>query len=287
MGDSLAYIEGVVSTYQRAAEIQATSPSRKGTTVVLTAELGRDVLITGDLHGHRQNFDLLFQAAALDRNPQRHLVLQEVCHGGPTYPDSGGCMSHTVLEDVAELVTQFPGRVHFLLGNHELSELTDYPIQKNKQMLNVMFRFGLQHAYGAASDRVRQASLDFLRSCPLAVRVSGGVFVTHSVPDDLVVRGFDASIFTRQPEPREYYQRSSIFDLVWGRDYREENAAAFAELVQAKVLVNGHEPCSRGFSTPNRFQIVLDCCGPEACYVILPIGEELTQSQIVSRIQRL
>ncbi len=51
-------------------------------------------------------------------------------------------MSHTMLEDVAKLKTQYPERVHFLLGNHELSELTEYPIQKNKQMLNMLVPAG-------------------------------------------------------------------------------------------------------------------------------------------------
>lgn len=287
MAESTEYVESVISAYRRATEVCFATPGREGSTVVVTSELGSDVIVTGDLHGHRANFDRICQVAALDQNPRRHLVLQEVCHGGPTYPENGGCMSHTLLEDVAHLVAQFPGRVHFILGNHELAELTDYPIQKNRQMLNVMFRFGLQQRYGGAAETVREAYVKFLRSCPLAVRLAKGVFITHSLPDKLGVRRFDASIFTRQPEPMEYFQRSSVFELVWGRDYREENAAAFAQLVHAKVLINGHEPCPQGFLTPNRFQVILDCCGDQACYAALPIDEELTQEQVVGRIKRL
>jgi hypothetical protein len=54
--------------------------------------------------------------ADLDRNPRRHLIMQEVCHGGPTYPD-GGCKSHRMLEDVARLKVRYPERFHFLLSN--------------------------------------------------------------------------------------------------------------------------------------------------------------------------
>ena len=60
-------------------------------------------------------------------------------------------MSHAILEDIARLKVRYPDRVHFLLGNHELAELTDYPIQKNKQMLNVLFRMGLEQMYGAGN----------------------------------------------------------------------------------------------------------------------------------------
>ena len=284
---TIEYIEGVISTYGKAAEANLDTPGRQGTTVVLTPELAKEVMVTGDLHGHRRNFNLIRRIAALDRHPNRHLVLQEVCHGGATYPENGGCMSHTLLEDVAKMTVQFPGRVHFILGNHELAELTDYPIQKNRQMLNLMFRLGLQQMYGPATEKIREAYSSFLRSSPLAVRLPGGILMTHSIPENAVARRFDKSIFDREPDLVEYYERSSVFDLVWGRDYTEENAAAFADLVGAKVLINGHEPCAEGFSAPNSYQIILDCCAEKACYAILPVGEELSQSQIVQRIKKL
>ena len=142
-------------------------------------------MFTGDLHGHRRNFNLIRRIAALETLPRRHLVMQEVCHGGPTYPQNGGCMSHAIVEDIARLKVRYPDRVHFLLGNHELAELTDYPIQKNKQMLNVLFRMGLEQMYGSETERVREALLAFLGTCPLAVRISGGVFVCHSIPEGL------------------------------------------------------------------------------------------------------
>ena len=46
-------------------------------------------------------------------------------------------MSHTIFEDIAALKVQYPERVHFMLGNHELAEMSDYPIQKNRLLLNV------------------------------------------------------------------------------------------------------------------------------------------------------
>ena len=284
---TIQYIEKVIATYGKATEANLHTPGREQNVVVITPEMADEVMITGDLHGHRRNFNVIQRIAELRNHPRRHLILQEVCHGGPVYQSNGGCMSHTMLEDMAKLKTEYTDRVHFILGNHELAELTDYPIQKNKQMLNLMFRLGLQHVYGPATEKVREAYFPFLRSCPLAVRLPHGVFVTHSLPENLDSRGFDRSIFTRQIDSAEYYERSGIFELVWGRDYRQENAEAFAQLVEAKVLINGHEPCPDGFSTPNKFQIILDCCNDKACYVILPTDQELTQADIVQRIQKL
>jgi hypothetical protein len=281
------YIEKTIATYTAATEANWRTSGREGSTVLLDPPSVDEVTVTGDLHGNRRNLNLIRRIADLDKHPKRHLVLQEVCHGGPTYPANGGCMSHTMLEDVAKLKVQYGDRVHFLLGNHELSEVTDYPIQKNKQMLNLLFRLGLQQMYGSAADKIREAFVPFIQSCPLAVRLPGGIFICHSIPEKVDAHHFDKNIFTRQLDPLEFYERNAVFDLVWGRDYRQENADAFARLVRAEVLINGHEPCPDGFATPNARQVILDCCGERACYAILPIDQKGSQEEIVKRIQRL
>jgi hypothetical protein len=284
---SIEYIENVIANYKKATEANLQTPGREGNLLLLTPELADEVMITGDLHGHRRNFNLLRRAAALDEHPRRHLVLQEVCHGGPTYPQNGGCMSHTVLEDIARLKAKYPERVHFLMGNHELAELTDYPIQKNKQMLNLLFRLGLQQMYGPATEKIRDAFLPFFRSCPLAVRLPHGIFISHSIPEGVDTRDFDKTIFTRELDMGDYIERTGVFQLMWGRDYRQENAKAFAEMMGAKVLINGHEPCQEGFSAPNDYQIILDCCTDKAAYVTLPIGHELGHGEIFDRVTKL
>jgi len=284
---SLEYTENTIAVLREAAVANVAAPGRVGNVINIDAQSGDDVMITGDLHGHRRNFNLIRRIAALETLPRRHLVLQEACHGGPTYPQNGGCMSHAILEDIARLKVRYPDRVHFLLGNHELAELTDYPIQKNKQMLNILFRLGLEQMYGPESERVREAILAFLGTCPLAVRISGGVFVCHSIPEGLDSRPFDQTIFSRPLDPLEFYERGDIFHLVWGRDHRAENARVFAELMEARVLIHGHEPCPDGFAVPNPHQVILDCCGDKACYAVLPTDRQWTQAEVVERIQRL
>jgi hypothetical protein len=281
------YTESVITTLQRATQANANTPGREGNVVTITRDMADDVMITADLHGHRRNFNAIKKIADLERRPRRHLILQEVCHGGPTYPSNGGCMSHTMLEDVAKLKAAYPERVHFLLSNHELAELTDYPIIKAKKMLNLHFRLGIQEMYGAASERVREAYNDFIRSCPLAVRLPGDVFICHSLPERSDCRSIDRTIFSRPWEPADLIEDGDVFALVWGRDYRPENARAFAKMVTAKVLIHGHEPCPEGYNVPNPLQIILDCCGDPACYLLAPTDRELTQAELVSRIQKL
>ncbi|REJ65977.1 MAG: hypothetical protein DWQ31_16000 [Planctomycetota bacterium] len=284
---TIEYIERVIDTFAKAAKANTSPSTRRGNVIELTTDSAKEVMITADLHGHRKNFNQIRQIANLDGHPQRHLILQEVCHGGPTYPISGGCMSHQMLEDVAALKAKYPDRVHFLLSNHELAELTDYPIVKNGKMLNLMFRFGLQEMYGPATDKIREAFLGFLRTLPLAVRFPEGVWVSHTLPEKVDQRKFKTDIFDRPLRDDDLVEDSALFGFVWGRDYRQENADAFADVVQAEILIHGHEPSETGFATPNTRQVILDCTADRAKYVILPVGQRLTQEDVVGRIKPL
>jgi hypothetical protein len=286
MAISTDQVRSVVDCYQAAAQANYNTPGRVGNVVDLTADMADECMVTGDLHGHTGNFEAICRVADLGRFPRRHLVLQEVCHGGPTF-ENGGCKSFRMLEQVARLKAEHPARVHFLLSNHELAELTDYPILKAKRMLNLSFRLGLQEEYGDAADQVREAFCQFIISCPLAVRLASGAFISHSLPEHLDRHSFDRTIFDRPYEDDDLREHGAVFDLVWGRDHRPDNAHAFAGLVGAKLLVHGHEPCREGYSTPNDTQLIVDCCGDNACYVMLPVDRPITHAEAVARVARL
>lgn len=281
-------IDEVLALCAQAARANEQCAGRRGNVIWLTPQTADEVMIVADLHGNRLNYYKLLQLADLARHPRRHLVMQEVCHGGPEYPgDNGGCMSHLLLEDCIRLKTQYPDRFHFLLSNHEMAELADHPICKGRKILNLLFRWGLQTMYGGRADEVREAYLAFLRTCPLAVRTSDGVFISHSCPEHCDMVPFDPSVLERPLTSDDYRRGKPAFQMVWGRDFRRSNAEAFARQVQARLLIQGHEPCAKGYSTPNPHQIILDGCGPYASYLILPVGQVLSQEEIVQRIRRL
>jgi len=152
MAASNQLAQRTADVYRRATELKLAHPARVRNVVHLSADVGESVLISGDLHGHRVNFRRIVKRAALPESPKRHLILHEVCHGGPVYPKGFECVSHLLLEDVAKLIVEMPDRVHFLLSNHELAELTDFPITKGPRMLDLTFRAGLHEMYGAQAD---------------------------------------------------------------------------------------------------------------------------------------
>lgn len=196
-------------------------------------------------------------------------------------------MSHLLLEDVIQLKADYPDRFHFLISNHELAEMTNFPITKANRMLNVLFRCGMRELYGDATERVREAYIRFIASCPLAVKLDTGVFICHSAPENVDRDGFEMEIFERPWCDEDFVPAGSVFRLVWGRDFRAQNARAFATLVGADVLIHGHEPCLHGFSVPNDKQIILDCCGRRACYLILPLDRSLSQAEMIEQLGHL
>jgi Calcineurin-like phosphoesterase len=268
----------LLHTLARAAAAFRATPGRAGRVVALAD--AADVLVGGDLHGHLGNFQALMKQADLANHPRRHLVLQEVVHGPFRYPD-GGDKSHQLLDLVAALTCQFPGRVHFLPGNHELAQATGRPVQKGDDDYNALFFRGVAAAYGDRADDVYAAYLDLIAAAPLAVRTANRVFVSHSLPSALRAANFHYEDLLRDTRPEDLESDGAVYALVWGRDTRPANVAAFLQEVDADLLVSGHVPCDAGFVAPNDRQLILDSMGSPAGYCLFPADRPLTHAELV------
>ncbi len=210
----------VLAMVQRATVLFRATPGRDGGLITLDGS-AEDVMVVGDLHGNIPVFRQVLLAADLARNPKRHLVLQELVHGNKHYPDEGGDKSHQLLDIVAALKCQFPDRVHLILGNHELSELTGRPIAKAGVALNALFRQGIDTAYGPAAETVYQAYRGLFAALPLAVRTSNRVFLCHTIPDPIDLEDFDVSIFKATAWPAEAMARhGAVYSHHLGPEHR-------------------------------------------------------------------
>ncbi len=110
----------IVATVRKAAELMRATPGRRGS--VITLEDADEVMVVGDLHGNLPAFREALAIAGLERNPRRHLVLQELVHETNKYDDERPDRSHRLVDLVSALKCQYPQRVHLILGNHELSD---------------------------------------------------------------------------------------------------------------------------------------------------------------------
>jgi hypothetical protein len=246
-----------------------------------------EVLVVGDLHGNLENFRGVLQRANLAAHPRRHLVVQELIHGPHRYP-AGGDKSHQLVDLTAALKCQCPQQVHFLLGNHELSQATNRQIAKDDVDFNELFREGVGTAYGPHATDIYAAYLELFAAAPLAVRTANRVFLSHSLPSASRLARFDVAVLEREsPEDAEWKFGGSIHALVWGRDTSAATAAAFLARVDADLLVTGHIPCDGGFATPNDVQLILDAAGTPGCCCLFPTNRPVTQADLLAGVQVL
>ncbi len=224
--------------------------------------------------------------AALAANPRRHLVVQELVHDPRADPDGdAGDLSHRLVDLVCALMCQFPGRVHYLPGNHEISELTDRSIGKNGIPLNDLFRKGIETSYGDMAEPIRVAYLGLFRSLPLAIRTQNRVFLCHTLPEEQQLDTFDPSILGEADWPAPSLLRGgSVYAMTWGRDTSIETADRFAKIVDADLFVCGHQPCDEGFLRANDRLLILDGTDPLPVLLAFPARGPITMDDLVAGI---
>ena len=68
----------IIDLCVKSAELNYSAKYRKGNVIHLPGE--GNVIVTGDLHGHRRNFEKIVTFADLENNPKTYLVFQEILH---------------------------------------------------------------------------------------------------------------------------------------------------------------------------------------------------------------
>jgi hypothetical protein len=274
--------ERLLATLKQAERAFRTTPGRTGQVVGLPA--GAEMLVAGDLHGSVENFRLLLKTADLAKQPLRHLIVQEVVHGPFRYA-GGGDKSHQLLDLVAALKCQYPERVHYLLGNHELAQWRNQRIGKGDVDQNEIFRAGVDEAYGECADAIYAAYMQLLAAADLAVLTANRVLICHSVPSARHLATFDWAVLEREElQPEDLLLGGSVHSLVWGRDLGQRHVEEFLRKVDADLLISGHIPCDQGFMAPNDRQIILDALGTPACYCLFPTNRPLTHQELLGMI---
>ncbi|MFT3881499.1 MAG: metallophosphoesterase [Gemmatales bacterium] len=242
----------------------------------------------GDLHGHLANFKQVLQLAKLGEYPRRHVVLQELVHGPFRYPGEGGELSHRLVDVVSAYICQYPGRVHYLLGNHELAQWTRREIAKNNESLNNLFVLGVCTAYPEHTEAMLQAYDELFESLPVAIRLPNRVFLSHSLPGASRLETWTLDQLQKESFAHDDYKLGGcVHSVVWGRDTSEETVKKYLELVESNLLISGHIPTDQGYETPNPQQVILDGKDENAYVLLFPTKEPLTQEQLLKHLIKL
>ncbi|MCG3178163.1 MAG: hypothetical protein BIFFINMI_00486 [Phycisphaerae bacterium] len=280
--------EPIIAAYRQAADAARHCPLRRGQ--VVHTPPGADLLIAGDLHGNGQNLLRIERLADLDRYPERHVVLQELIH--PTSdasdpPAAAGDDSHHVLTRVARWQARHPQRVHVILGNHELAQMTGQDILKDGASICRAFADGVAAHYGGEAAEVLDAMYDYCRALPLAVRSADGVAVVHSLPADRLAPRFDATIFVREQTDADRLRSGPVYQLVWGRTVGRAAIDLIRQILDAKLLVLGHQPQPTGFRVLDHDALIIASEHRQGVALPLPPGPPPSADDLAERLIRL
>ena len=244
------------------------------------------LVMTGDLHGHRRNFERLQHYCDLAHAGARHVVLHEMVHEDVT-TNGGVDNSIELLIAAAQWKCDFPDQVHFLHANHELAQLTGHEITKNGRVVGADFEAGVAVNCGVGADRVLEAVLVFIRSLALAGRTANRVFVSHSLPGPRDLPLFDPAILRRPLKEEDLRGRGPVHAMVWGRHQTEDCLQTLAELLDVNYFICGHQPQETGYTVRYDRMVILASEHNHGVFLPFDLRQPVTIASLTAAIRPL
>ncbi|RME40965.1 MAG: hypothetical protein D6788_02245 [Planctomycetota bacterium] len=241
------------------------------------------LVMTGDLHGHRRNFEKLKKFCDLERFLPRHVIVHEIVHEEVATLD-GADRSHEVLLETARWKCDHPEQVHFLLGNHELAQIKQHEITKNGRVVTADFERAVRARYGGEADAVLEAMYAFIASMPLAGRTPNRVFLSHSLPGPRDLPKFDPTVFSRRPTEQDLADEGSAHMLIWGRYHTEETLAQLREMLDVDFFLCGHQPQETGYDVLHDCMIILASDHNHGVFLTLDLSKPVTLERLTQHI---
>ncbi|KPL22482.1 MAG: hypothetical protein AMJ75_07980 [Phycisphaerae bacterium SM1_79] len=254
---------------------------RHGNLIQLPAE--GDLIVTGDLHGHCRNFERAVAFADLAGHPDRHIVFQEIIHGGPEDPE-GGCLSYKLLFDVVRYKLSFPDRVHVIMGNHDTAFINNSEVMKDGKEMNRSIRAALKREYKKDAVEIMFAIKQNLFSQPLAVKCENRIWLSHSLPSDRQVNRFDPEILNRELKVSDVVKPGSAYLLTWGRNMSQELLDKMAELFNVDVFILGHQPQEKGWCQAGKNLIIIASNHNHGRLLPIDLAQSYTVEQLIEAL---
>lgn len=272
-----------IETFRQAAELNLDDPLRQGSQLVFP-NYGQ-LVVTGDLHGHRRNFTKLVKYCALANSPSRFVLLQELIHEDAEARDQLDT-SHGLLLDAARWKCESPDQVFFIQSNHEVAQITGRGIIKAGGEIVKGFLAGVEASYGVeAAPEVMDATAAFIESYPLAARTANRLFISHSLPTQRDMPDFDPSILNRTPT-RQELDEGSASKFLWGRRHSDELIEQLAEMLDADLFILGHQPEPMGFRQVGQRVIILSSDHSHGVFLPIDLSRPATMDSLLKRIRK-
>lgn len=272
-----------IQIFRDAARLNLNDPYRQGAIIRLPGY--GQVVMTGDLHGNKKNYEKLQHYAMLDRVSARHVILHELVHAELNTRELD--QSHELSFLAAKYKCEFPEQVHFLQSNHELAQLTGYPIAKNGRAVIDEFNRSVAIAYGEnRAEEVLAALNEFIASFPLAILTENRIWMSHSLPNSYDMKEFNPAIFDHPPTMRELHEDKSIFSLVWGRRQTPEQIEQLAQLLDVDIFITGHQPQEMGYNVLFDRLIILASEHNHGSFLPFDLSRRQTVDELIRNIRK-
>ncbi len=263
----------MIQVFERAADLLAKSPLRRGSTIHLPAR-GK-LLATGDVHDFPGHLEAIVRLADLDESPDHHVMLHELIHGENLIDRMD--FSYRNLAIVAELVNRYPTQVHPILANHELAQCHRISVSKGGGDQVAMFDAGLEYVFGDRCEEVATAIREFILAMPLVLRAENGLWCAHSVPGR---SDFDDSAFDRALALEDYQSPAgTAWCVVWGRLQDPAHIQALLQRFHAKLFVVGHCHEEMGIASPVDGLVVINSDHQRGVVVSIDLAAPLPSAQ--------
>jgi hypothetical protein len=264
-----------IDLLQRAREGRDADPRVRGRAVLLPSQ--GEVWLTGDLHGNVDNLKRFAQLADLAAHPERILVLQEIVHARFITADNRD-LSFVAIMEAIRLMTEFPGRVYYLLGNHDLAVHLDRELVKGGKYLNRYLFRGMAYMYRERWQDVLGEYRKFIAGMPAAIFAPNGVFMAHSTPKAPFIPSLSRDYLYDSGPKVPLKKLKPIAALVNGREYSKDAADAFSDQLQVELMLCGHTPTNKGWKVPNHRHLIVDSQHEKARYVKFDLTKRYTSA---------
>lgn len=244
------------------------------------------LVMTGDLHGHRRNLERVQKFCDLQYAGARHVILHEIIHEEVPTLD-GRDTSFVPMLTAAKWKCAFPDQVHFLQANHELAQLNGHEITKAGRVVTMGFADAVCEEYGQSGGRVLDAIYDFIASFPLAGRTPSRILLSHSLPSPRDLPRFDPAVLTRSPTQEDLSERGSAHVMVWGRYHTEATLATLRDLLDVDYFICGHQPQETGYGLVHSRMIILASDHNLGTFLPIDLGKPATLDSLVAAIRPL
>ncbi len=273
--------QAVIDLLKKGLEANKKDKFRQANLVTLPGQ-GR-LIVTGDIHGHRRNFERIVTFADLKNNPNTHLVLQEIIHGGPQ-DSTGACLSYKLLFDVVRYKIEFTDQVHIIMGNHDTAFISNSKVLKDGKEMNRAMLSAIEREFGTKAENVKLAISQFLFSQPLAVRCENKIWISHSLPGDRYFAKFDPKIIERELKINDVVKPGAAYIITWGRRMSQSVIDKLAKSWDVDIFIVGHQPQKQGWAKAGDNLVIIASDHNHGCLLPIDLAKAYNVHQLIEAV---